>query len=290
MTITRQAIVTVTSDAFLPGTLVTIDSFLRANPWFAGDIVILHEDLSPHAQDMLAAAFPGATLRLVSDALRARLDALIDARPEMGGRRARLLSLDAFALEGYAQLLFCDSDLLFTRDISALFDRPEALVAAPDLAAVQGLRRDPVTFEVTREEGLANSFNAGLMRIGRALLNAETARHLLDQITPAAWDGVTTSHTDQLLLNRAFAGQVALTGTGYNLLLRHRRACFAHDPVRIADARVLHFNGPAKPWRLDLMLDAIRADPALIPAQRLWHAACLDLYERLAMPPRGAFA
>lgn len=280
MSTPRHAIVTVTSDSFVPGTLVMLHSFLRANPWFAGDIIVFHEMLAPALAEQLQRAFPEVRLRPASAQLTARLDALVAARPDIAGRRARLLSLDAFALTGYDQLIFCDSDMLFLGDFSGLFDRPDPLIACPDGPVLRGGARDPLSFAEVADDGrdglLRGSFNAGMMVIAPRLLGEAVWEALLARVESASWEGVVTGHTDQLLLNRHFAGRATLVGITYNLLLLHRGEGPADGVPDIAEARALHFNGAAKPWRHDAMLNAVAGNPAAGEALGLWLEANRD--------------
>lgn len=275
----HHAIVTVTSDAFVPGTLVLLHSFLRTNPWFAGDLIVIHEGLAEAQAERILRAFPQAQLRAASSELSARLDTLVAAHPGIAGRRARLLSLDAFALTGYDRLLFCDSDILFTGTIAELFDRDEPLVACPDGPVLRGGARDAATFAEVADDGgdglLRNSFNAGMMVLGGDLLGQAQWEEVLARVVPESWEGVVTGHTDQLLLNRLFDGRAALVDPIYNMLLLHRDE--GAGPLEIADARALHFNGPAKPWRHEAMLAAAASNRIMAEGLALWLKANRDL-------------
>ena len=53
----KLCLATVTTEAFVPGTLVMLHSFLKVNPWFEGDLVIIHDGLEPTAHQSLVACF-----------------------------------------------------------------------------------------------------------------------------------------------------------------------------------------------------------------------------------------
>ena len=117
-----SCLATVTNDAFLPGTLVTIHSFLKHNPWFDGDVVVIHAGLSEEACECVSARGQRVRFHPAGSELVRRIDAVTAARPDFIGKRARFLSLEAFALAGYDKVLFCDSDLLFRQPVAELFE------------------------------------------------------------------------------------------------------------------------------------------------------------------------
>jgi lipopolysaccharide biosynthesis glycosyltransferase len=269
------AIATVTSDDYAVGTLVMLHSFLTRNPWFRGPIHVFHMGLGRGARGLLS-GFPRLAFERCSDELTEHLATLIGARPELVGREARFLSLDAFRLSGSGKLLFLDSDLLFLGDVSEIVVRDEPLVACPDGAALRGNARDRLTLEelpAETPETLRHSFNAGLMVIDSTLRGEATWRELLAHVSPAAWERVSTDHTDQAVLNLHFRAVVALVSAKYNLMMLHRSDSHRHEAVRLADALVLHFNGPAKPWLLDRLARQSDRDPALIRALDQWYDA-----------------
>lgn len=58
-------VATVTTASFLPGTLVTLGSFLRQHPDFAGDLVVIHDEL-PDSERACLAALPKLRFEQVS--------------------------------------------------------------------------------------------------------------------------------------------------------------------------------------------------------------------------------
>lgn len=274
------ALATVTSSSFLVGTQVMIHSFLDHNRWFDGDIIIFHAGLDDKSRDALEAQFAKLSCRTVSDALTGAIDRLVTARPELATRRDRFLSLESFAITGYDKLLFCDSDILFQGDVADLLQRDALLTACPDGAMVRGNRRDRTTLDEIAADGgdpLDHSFNAGLMLIDAKLRGSVVIGQLLARLEPTAWQAVMSSHTDQAVLNLEFHDVVTLASTAYNLMIAHRSDSYASEAVRIADAKALHFNGPAKPWRMERQLAAVRRDAACVEALRAWYEAYLAL-------------
>lgn len=271
---TVSTLVTVSSPDFRIGTEVMLASFLAQNPWFDGHILILHSRLSDADQRALAAAFPRTTCRTASARLATAIDALTAAHPHLAARRDRFLSLETLLLDAPGKLLFADSDMLFRRDISPLLAIDAPLVAAPDAAMLRGNVRDAETLaEVAADGEVRASFNAGLLLYDPEPGIADALWPLLD---PASWSRIASQHTDQAVWNLLLRDRVHLVGTRYNLMIGHRVASFAHEPVAIEDAHILHFNGAAKPWRPDRHADAIARDPDYASAVRLWARARAD--------------
>jgi len=272
-------LVTVSSPDFRIGTEVMLHSFLAHNRWFSGEILVLHSRLSEADTAALAHRFPRLSCHRASPRLAAAVDGLVAAHPHLAGRRDRFLSLETLLIPGSRRRLFCDSDMLFRGDIAPLLDRDAPLVACPDAATLRGRRRDGTTMAELGDEGeqdgpTLQSFNAGLMLVdpaGEATIDAMFAA-----LDPDAWSQVMSSHTDQAVWNRLFRGNADLASTRYNLMMLHRLESHAHEPVPVADARVLHFNGPGKPWLPARHAEAIARDPAFAEALRFWALARAD--------------
>jgi alpha-N-acetylglucosamine transferase len=233
------ALATVTTNSFLPGTLVMLHSFRKHNPWFTGDIVLIHDQLSAESVEQLE----GCRFQRVSGDLSRRVDAVVDARPDFAGKRARFYSLDTFRLRGYDKVLFCDSDLLFRHSIQELFEQPHAFVACGDGAYYRGTGRDFAGLGP-----MANTFNAGLLVVDHTLLTDDTWNGLLRLVTPTIFRSCDLHFTDQAVLNLYLAGRQHLAGGAYNFLLAQGPTISQREGLAMTDARVLHFNGPRKPW------------------------------------------
>lgn len=247
------ALATVTSPAFLPGTIVLLDSFLRHHPGFTGELVVFHEALPPPMQAILA-AFPRLRLHPISDALSARLDDLTRAVPRLQRRRARFFSLETFRLKDYERVLFCDSDVFFRAGVDELFALEPELIGCGEQTYYTGEGRDRRTYAVRpapeRKPAacLQGPFNAGFLLVRQTLLRDDVYAGLLGHLDPGAWQLPELKHTDQFVLNRYFEGRLHFVDPVYNYLLPYadaiRRACGR----TLAEARVLHFNGRPKPW------------------------------------------
>ena len=69
----QVCLATATTERFVPGTLVLIDSFLRRHPGFDGEVVVIHDGLPGEARAVLAAASDAVRFAPVPPALRERV-------------------------------------------------------------------------------------------------------------------------------------------------------------------------------------------------------------------------
>lgn len=268
----RTAFVTCTTPAFVPGTVVLVHSFLAHHPDFVGEVIVLHDGLSDAAQARLS-ALPRTTLRPASDALRDRIEALVEAVPAKGSVRGRYLSLDVLALGGYDRVLFCDSDVLVRGPLDGLFEISADLVCCGDGPYYTGRGRDPETFRAAAPgtaSPLRDTFNAGVLLFGPGVLGAERHRRALDLIRPAVVArGV---HNDQVVFYHVFAGRQRFASATYNVLLGHHLKIGLAEGVGLDDARLVHFNGPRKPWARR----AMPSDPVVARATAWWREAATE--------------
>lgn len=274
----------------MPGTFVLVTSFLKQHPGFEGDIVVLHDDLSAASREALSAVSGQVRLEPVSRALRSRLQAVASAMPAIGRQMPQFFSLEAFRLAEYRKVLFCDSDMLFQSPVDELFDAPEALLAVGDMVCLRGFARDANRFDPPPRPGapaLHNTFNAGFLLIDRALTSGTCYAGLLDLFVPETWDGVVESHTDQLLLNRYFAGRQTLVGPTYNYPAPHANEMRHRHALGPESAKVLHFLGHGKPWQMARMLD--RLDGPHVAHRRwydAWAAGIAGIHIRRRLQPK----
>ena len=268
-----DTIITVTSRDYLPGTQVMLHSFLSTNRWFEGTIAVLQDDLKQAEKQALRTTFPKLEFPKLSADLTAGINRLVRDVPKLGGRARRFYSLDAFHPDRDGRVLFCDSDLLFRADIGAMIERSGRIVACGDRAQIVGTGRDPITLSEGAQNDGFNSFNAGLMLIDASMRRGEVWEALLDQLCPNTWQELESEHTDQAIYNRLFGDQVVLADAAYNYLVGHADQLRDTNVSPMNDAKVLHFNGPAKPWNFTVHLDAVAADAGYIKAAEYWFAA-----------------
>ena len=277
---------TVTTDSYLPGTLVMIASFLKAHPGFAGDVAVIHDGLAEKSQRRLQALFERVRFIPVAAGLQERLRRLGAAHPRFVGILSHLHALAAYRLAGYRKLLLCDGDLLFLQPIDELFDADEALLCCRDWVSLHGGCRDAATFVPLDDAAAAGgagalrqTFNDGFLVLDGSLLGEQTYADLLALAVPETWRGTPTLHFKQFLHNRYFAGRQTLVSSTYNYILLAAAQIQAREGLAAADAKVLHFNLNAKPWTPSTMLRWIDSDKP-VAEFRLWYDAwmeCLSL-------------
>lgn len=273
------------TEDFLPGAVVAASSFLARHPRFRGGLVLFHDGLPEDRCVALAAAFPPLRLEPVRPELRRRIGRLA-GNPIVPRRNlSDFYCLEAFRLDGYRKVLYCDSDLLFRGSIDELFESEDALVCCGDRQAIRGGCRDAATYRPIESPALAGplgalerTFNSGMMLIDGRLTGESAYAELLTLVEADNWRDTDTVHTGQLLLNRHFAGRQTLVSSTYNYLLHMAPAIHAREGLAAADAKVFHFTGPAKPWNPAAMLRWRAGEPPFTPhpAYSWWHAAWMD--------------
>ena len=279
----RTCVLTVATESFAPGAFVTLASFLRHHPDFDGDIVVVAEDLSERSREVLSALSPRLRLEAPSAALADRAARLCEAHPVLRRQRTSFYTLEAFRQGGYRKLLALDGDLLFQATVAALLDSPGELVCCPDQFALRGLRRDATTYlpvddRAPKAGTVGDTFNAGVLLIDGSLLRRPVYDDLVAMVAPSTWRGVKAVNTDQLVLNRYFAGRQTLASAAYNYIVTSAAAIRAREGIGIDAARVLHFKLPIKPWNPAAMLGWAqpRAAYPLPAGYKRWYRAFLS--------------
>ena len=269
-------LLTVASSDYLAGTRVMLDSFLRLNRWFDGPILVVDAGLTEHERGALAADFPHIGFRAPSPELRVAVDGLVNAFPALRSRAARFFSLECLWLDpAGGDVLLCDSDLLFRKDIATALTTDGIILACPDRAWTVGNTRDPATLEERGRDpsALGGSFNAGLIVMRSGAMTSVYRARALALLEPANWAAIRSDHTDQAIFNLLYRDVVTLLPERYNLLVGHAAAIRSNLTGGVTQAAVLHFNGPAKPWALDRHPAAAEADGAIIKALDYWFSA-----------------
>lgn len=219
----RSALATVTDRRFLPGTLVTLRSFLQVHPAFDGDIVVFHDGLT-EAERVPLGAFSRVTLTPISESLRSRLRALGERFPAKAHRLHRFHALEVCRLAQYDKVVFCDSDLLFRASVDELFESDAALTCCGDLSYYLRISLNAETFEPAKPLApgtIDNPFNSGVMVFDGRALGEVRYQAALNELTADFWDGVRVATDDQVIFNRLFDGEQVIESCMYNYLLQH---------------------------------------------------------------------
>lgn len=282
----HYCLATVTTKSFLPGTMVLLYSFLETNTWFEGDIVVFVEaqELAQNELNLLQ-TFKHLKVIHINPQLLKNIEQLTSVNPAVKGKSSHFYSLEVFSLIGYDKVLFCDSDLLFLDTIESLFSQNQPLICCGDGAYYQGLTRHKQSFVVGKpsnaKEHFTNTFNAGFMLIDKSLINRETYTALVELTHSKYWIDRTTPHTDQRIFNQYFAGTQHIADPKYNYLVTHQNSIKAMHSYDFKDIKVIHFNGPNKPWRLTHTLISVTENTFQNLAFHRWHQWYGKLMTRL---------
>lgn len=286
----KYCLVTVTSESFLPGTLLMIYSFLKCNRWFSGEIVIIHDNLPDESQEMLS-CFKRVKYLQVGEEIKEKLRDLARAVPrlQLDTKVDRFYSLEVFRLSGCDQVIFIDSDILLLGNIGHLLDRSGVeetvpLLCCGDRCHYRGIPRDAETFlPIEKDSGfhsnqrlLTCTFNSGFMVIDGSYLTGPHYRNLLGLLEPGTWEKIDTPHTDQVVLNLYFHNRCRMLDSRYNFLAPFANLIRQRENIRLKDIKILHFNGKPKPWDCLEVMEKAAADPSVIELFKLWYKAYLE--------------
>lgn len=288
---------TVTSESFMPGTMVLLHSFLRHNRWFKGDIVIIHYALAERYKSALQ-TFPNVRFLEAGDALREKISALDEALPglQLNGKERRFYSLEVFRLTDYIsdkiykKVIFCDSDILFLGDISPLVylspDEHPGLIVGGDRHYLTGTAVHEDTFLPVEKSGdksadqdgiITKTFAAGFFIANHLCLTHDHYNALLDQFNPDLWRNLKDSRTVHVVLNRYFKDQCLFINPRYHFPAMHEDLIRLVESIDIKDIKILHFNWKAKPWQLLDVVQQFTVDPSMLHFLKLWHNAYLSM-------------
>jgi len=250
----RIAIATVTDGYFLNGTLVLIFSFLKQNPWFEGDIIIIENELTL-AEKVKLHQFPNVVFRQPSKALITRTKILEQFWERSSDVFKRFFSLEVFNLKEYSKVLFLDSDILCLDSVSSLFENNESqILVAPDTAFYQEKKRNLISFmpvfPQNQKDGntYINAFNSGVMLINFRLLTDDIFFSLLKMLTPMFFSKSKTGHTVQYLLNHYFMNKYSMVESHFNFLLNSIEAIENKTQNTLEQAIFIHYIEVNKPW------------------------------------------
>jgi lipopolysaccharide biosynthesis glycosyltransferase len=158
-----------------------------------------------------------------------------------------------------------------------LFTASEPLLACPDGFAYGDRVRALLSKEADSEHAERygsrpnDSFNAGVLSIGDALLGDDVYESLLKLLDHATWKSLGPSKfTDQLVLNVHFQGRYAPLHACFNymIFLEEYQKCLDH--VSLLDARLVHFAGEIKPWNCYDPEQLISSAPQFIKFIDVW--------------------
>lgn len=250
----KYCIATVTDSQFVGGTLVLIHSFLKHNSWFKGDIILFNNDLGEEEKKWFD-HFPRLSFVEVDPELHERTENLALEYERFQNRKGQFYSLNAFKLYDYDRVLFLDSDLLIRGSFKSLFKHKGDLLVCGDAYYYKGKRRDPITFHKVSpkeaellDEVWLDTFNSGMMMIDKSVLTPENYQAMVDMINVPHFSKITSSHSDQMLINQHFRKQYTLVSSTYNYRLVVAEQISAKDGVTYKDCIAVHYTARKKPW------------------------------------------
>jgi lipopolysaccharide biosynthesis glycosyltransferase len=264
-----------------------LNSFLKHNKWFKGDIVIIHDFLPDKCRSLLD-CYRNITYQQVSDELKNKTAVLSCSVPrlKLEKKLARFHSLELFRLyeNRYHKVLFCDSDILFLGDVKEIFQLEENFYCCGDKYyyannTICSNSYTPVIgslSDVNDHDVLKSTFNAGFMLLDKALITKNHYNKVLNLLNKNIWHNIQAPYTDQIIFNLYFRGQHIVLTSKYNFLVLHKELIVTKERISIKDIKVLHFNGRTKPWDYVKVIEAISADSSNMEFFKLWQQAYLD--------------
>lgn len=288
----RIALVTVSSENYVQWSMVMIYSFLKSNPWFKGDLVIIGDDLSDQSIANLN-IFPGIIIEKPSVLLNEKLEQLCSDLPDFKSRIARFYSLEVFRLHDYDRILFLDSDMIVIKDVSELFQLPANLYASLEWFSGKGRRISD--FEISDPACIPGDFieqpvNSGFLMMSRNFTHPDMYQSLVDSIGSSHWINSKTQLTDQLIINKFFNHRFCILDARYNYRPKNAAGIFRKEKVTFEDASIIHFILKAKPWNFNEALKPNTLKLEMIKAYELWYVWYFDFLGYLHLTQKIKFA
>ncbi len=280
-------LVTITDEEFSIATEVLLYSFLKFNSWFQGDLIVVEDGLPGHARDSLARL--GSVQFCAPDRRLQQQIATLCARvPKLKNVYKRFYSFEVFRMTGYRRAVYVDSDVYCAGPVDALFTSSEPLLACPDgftygdriMGVLSDARNGPPAPQVRYGRRFGRSFNAGVLSVGPPLLGEESYAALLRMLSFETWQALGPSKfTDQMALNIVFEDRFSPLAAIYNYMIfieEYQKSC---EGICSADARLVHFAGPLKPWN--------EYDPVALLEQAPQFARFIDVWRELLREVRA---
>ena len=272
----RYCLATVTTENYFQWTMTMLYSFVKTNPWFKGDIVIICKDLPAMMAGDLN-LFERVKLVQPSAPLLGRLVKFGNSMTGFLDKIARFHSLEIFRLTGYDKLLFLDSDMVVVKSVEELFSLPGLFYASAELCWYKGKGRNAATFiseyQSTENQAdfLAKPVNTGFMLLDGKILASRHFDGLINLITPGLWQNSSLTYTDELVINHYFKNSISLLDTRYNYRARAARIIREKEQISPDDASIIHFYSKFKPWDFDEVLASSTNNMSWLKAYEIWY-------------------
>ena len=127
-------------------------------------------------------------------------------------------------------------------------------------------------------KSLKNTINAGVLAITKPILSETNYKKLVEMLNLDAWRNLGDSiFTDQMVINRFFEGQIAITSSQYNYMIFLNDYLKYIDKVSFQEAKLIHFAGRIKPWNNYNKEELIKKAPHYLKYIEVWRELLSDL-------------
>lgn len=283
----RYAVVTISTPTFIPGTLVMVYSFLKYNPWFKGDFIVLTDEVTDEMEQHLT-HFPQLKFRIIGDQLLANSRAVAEADETGRIFESHFYSLELFNIRGYDKLFYVDSDMLILGSFAELFAMDAKMICVGDGVYYKGELRDGAgynkrqpKFWERKQKFWGDNFNAGLILFDGSMANDRHYRELTAMVTTRGYSEEAMRLQDQMIQNIYFRGQYQLVSAKYNYRMGIQEEVLEKDGISLEEAVVIHYTARRKPWFPHEALVRIKRDADYFRSFQLWQEHWLELMQTL---------
>ena len=243
----KLCLATVSNKEYWSGTSTMIKSFLKHNRWFNGDVIIISDDNSLQNRFI-----KGARIKYVqpSKRLKQSIKNLCLTYPFIAPVKSRLFVLELFNLSGKSNILYADSDILFTDSVEAI-TTSERIAAVRDPWYFRGYSRKRKTYEKiplpsgNNVDCFERFYNSGILCIDNSLISKSTYDELLAKIVPETYQLIKDILADEPVLNVQFEHEFVELDASFNSPVH-----LIIDKTLKTTPVVIHFTGNYKPWKL----------------------------------------
>ncbi|MEM6396009.1 MAG: glycosyltransferase [Bacteroidota bacterium] len=283
----RQAVVTICTPNFVPGTLLMVYTFRKYNPWWQGKFIVLVDQPTPEMEKHLT-YLPGIELHPIGDELLRRSIDVAEADHTGKVFQSHFYSLELFNLKGYDKLFYVDSDMLILGSFHELFLLPDPMVCVGDGFHYKDKLREGASYNTykpkfwqSKSKGWDGCFNAGLILFDGSWANEKHYHELCEMVTTEGYSQQAMRLQDQMIQNIYFRDRFKLISARYNYRLGLADGILKKDGIRQEDAHVIHYTARRKPWLHHEALGRLPSEARYFDAFRRWQEHWIELAEHL---------
>lgn len=234
------ALCTLMDDRFFIGFVGFWKSFIRFNPWFKHDFVVLDNGISKENKIIMKSMCNSIIFRKVKKKNYSETN-FSNTHERL---KATYYTLDVFSLYEYERVVFVDMDITVLGDISELFKSE---------APIRGCK----AYNARLDE-LGEGINSGVFTINKKVINKETYTNLIRLSRRGQ------SMPDQKIINSYFRNKMEFFNKSYNV---EKRMLHSVNYKDIFDnAKILHWIAD-KPWEDKKSNDIERS---FIELEKVW--------------------